>query len=267
MDELNKNQLILLTLLVSFVTSIATGIITTSLLQEAPPSVTQIINRVVERTIEQVVTNPETGEKVREVTVVVKEEDQVVEAISKNSPGVARITGDALVNGVNVFYGMGFLISKDGIVVSAKTDNINTASTYTAVFGDGARHTLRVAGVDDATNLVFFSVVNDAKAPLKTAPLILSSSELQLGQTVITLDGQEKNAVSIGRVTSVNRVSENNKVVTSIETDINVPPVIVGAPLINLTEEIVGIRTVLNPTGQIFIPINVIKEARSRAVN
>ena len=43
-DDLNKNQIILLTLLISFVTSIATGIITTSLLQEAPVEVTRNIN-------------------------------------------------------------------------------------------------------------------------------------------------------------------------------------------------------------------------------
>ena len=92
MEDLNKNQLILLTLLVSFVTSIATGIITVSLLQEAPPVVTQTINRVIERTIEQVVPESEGGGTVtREVTVVVTEEDQVIDAISKNAKSVVRV--------------------------------------------------------------------------------------------------------------------------------------------------------------------------------
>lgn len=54
--ELNKTQLILLTLLITFVVSIATGIITVSLMQQAPKSVPQTINNVIQRTIEKVTT-------------------------------------------------------------------------------------------------------------------------------------------------------------------------------------------------------------------
>jgi hypothetical protein len=56
--ELNKQQLILLTLLITFVVSIATGIITVSLMQQAPKSVPQTINNVIQRTIEKVTTVP-----------------------------------------------------------------------------------------------------------------------------------------------------------------------------------------------------------------
>lgn len=56
--DLNKKQLILLTLLVTFVVSIATGIITVSLMQQMPKSVPQTINNVIQKTIERVTVAP-----------------------------------------------------------------------------------------------------------------------------------------------------------------------------------------------------------------
>lgn len=54
-QDLNKSQLILLALLISFVTSIASAIATVSLMEQVPPPVTQTINRVIQNTIEKVV--------------------------------------------------------------------------------------------------------------------------------------------------------------------------------------------------------------------
>lgn len=54
--ELNKKQLVLLTLFITFVVSIATGIVTVSLMQQAPESVPQTVNNVIQRTIEKVTT-------------------------------------------------------------------------------------------------------------------------------------------------------------------------------------------------------------------
>jgi hypothetical protein len=55
-NELNKKQLVLLTLLITFVVSIATGIVTVSLMQQMPKSVPQTINNVIQKTIERVTT-------------------------------------------------------------------------------------------------------------------------------------------------------------------------------------------------------------------
>lgn len=56
LKELNKTQLVLLTLLITFVVSIATAIITVSLMKQMPTDIPQTINNVIERTIEKVTT-------------------------------------------------------------------------------------------------------------------------------------------------------------------------------------------------------------------
>src|SRR3989338_1891737 len=93
MEHLNKQQLILLALLVSFVTSIATGIITITLMDQAPPGVTQTINRVVEKTIERVITEPtkQAATVVTKETLVVKADDLIIDAIERNTGSVVRI--------------------------------------------------------------------------------------------------------------------------------------------------------------------------------
>jgi hypothetical protein len=64
--DLNKTQLILLTLLITFVVSIATGIVTVSLMQKMPKAVTQTINNVIQRTIEKVSTVPAPTNDIKE---------------------------------------------------------------------------------------------------------------------------------------------------------------------------------------------------------
>ncbi len=264
MNELNKNQLILLSLLVSFVTSIGTGIITTALLQDAPTGVTQVINRVVERTIEQVTPASNTGGTVikdKQVTVVVKEEDQVIGAISKNAKSIIRIKDNALVDGVQIFYGMGILVNKNGTVVSGSRDIANTATTYSAIFPDGSSYIMKYIGGEKG--IAVFKIAPEAGKPLTGEPAVLSSSVSQLGQTAITLDGTEKNVVSIGRITSITDTSEGAKDSGFIETDITSKAKTIGGPFLNLSGEIIGIRTSYNEGTQSFISASVVQKVLS----
>jgi len=115
--DLNKPQLILLAVLLSFVTSIATGITTVTLMQQAPSSFTAPINRVIQQTVEKI---QQVEGKTTIQTVIVKEEDLVVDAIAKNATAVFAVSKEALDangNNVEVSAGRGFAISADGIVV------------------------------------------------------------------------------------------------------------------------------------------------------
>jgi S1-C subfamily serine protease len=115
--DLNKSQLILLAILLSFVTSIATGITTVTLMQQAPDSFTAPVNRVIKQTVEKI---QQVEGKTITQTVVVKEEDLVVDAIAKNKSSVFSISKEytdetGKVNEAPI--GRGFVIAADGTLV------------------------------------------------------------------------------------------------------------------------------------------------------
>jgi len=91
--ELDKKQLVLLTLLITFVVSIATGIITVSLMNQMPKSVPQTINNVIQRTIERVTT-------VQVPAPVPKATDKISNSAedSKNNSALLFGNSDALVS-------------------------------------------------------------------------------------------------------------------------------------------------------------------------
>jgi len=118
MEDLGKQQMLLLTLLLSFVTSIATGIITVSLLNDAPVEVRQTINRVVERTVETVVPNdikPQDKTVTVRETVVVTEDEKIVEAVEKNKNSLVRIKRPS--DGAVI--AIGVVLTKEGLILTS----------------------------------------------------------------------------------------------------------------------------------------------------
>ena len=84
LNELNPTQIILLTLLISFVTSIATGIVTVSLVNQAPPVVTDTIHKVYEKTIEKIVPSEQKATVIENnKTIIVSDEDFVIMLLRK----------------------------------------------------------------------------------------------------------------------------------------------------------------------------------------
>jgi hypothetical protein len=112
-NDLNKSQLILLAVLLSFITSIATGITTVTLMQQAPEAVTVPVNRVIRQTVEKI---QQVEGKTTVQTVVVKEEDLVVDAIAKNKKAVFALSvGEGF---AEMAAGRAFAVSADGTVVT-----------------------------------------------------------------------------------------------------------------------------------------------------
>jgi len=216
MENLTKHQLILVALLISFVTSIATGIVTVSLMDQAPKGITQTINRVVERTVERVVTEPpKKGNTVVKETIVVKEEDKIIEAIEKNAKSMVRIyktdSSQSAENPLKSFVGLGIIISKDGDI-AADGAIVSPTSSYSAVLSDAKEYDVKPASSSPENKMIaFFKIVPKEKEELSVAPAILADSDtLKLGQTVISLGGKLRNSVSIGIITGFVESDDSN---------------------------------------------------------
>lgn len=244
-EHLSKSQIVLLTLLVSFVTSIATGIVTVALVEQAPPAIAQTVNRVVERTVEKVVPSSQGASVVTtEKTVVVKEADLIATAIAKTSPSIVRLyKQDKDVSGkdIEVFLGLGVVLGKGGLIVSESL-GVEGAGGAVVALGDGRRvwasfvskdvpsgtMTLQGATSTDAGPVTWQAIAVDATTPI-------------LGETVVAVAGKTASRISNGIVTAL--PNGEGESVPVVETSIGESDVMAGSPLINTNGELVGIST------------------------
>lgn len=257
MEDLTKQQLILLALLVSFVTSIATGIATVSLLDQAPPKVTQVINRVVERTVEQVV--PEQAASpaqvvTKEETVVVREDELITESIAAVSESVVRIFARR-----GNFLAMGFVINTTGLIATSG-ESIDERGEYEVVLSSGERVDAHAVFDNEESTVALLKL--DSTGDTKLVPVSVGGDQnIQLGYTALALTGETDNQVAMGIVARLDRPAVNQggveQPVTGIYTNIPQENVTLGAPLFNLFGEVIGMRT--RSTTSVFIPMSLIK--------
>lgn len=267
MEDLSKHQLILLVLLITFVTSIATGIITFTLLSEAPVEVTQQINRVVEKTIERVVTEPGKPEKIT-TTVVVNEEDRVLESIAKNEKSIVRLktTGS---DGSEIFAGLGLVVSADG-VIAADLRSYSSASSFKISFSNGKTYSSGKIFVDKENGFIFIKTdfpKTENPKPIFYPAVFGNSDGVKIGQTLVAISGRDSNAASIGRVFQLSFATDK-KTVTNILSDIKVSKSHFGSLVMNLTGEVIGLEA---PVGEAeteysFLPINFVRIATTKAL-
>jgi len=266
-EDLSKHQLILIVLLITFVTSIGTGIITFTLLSEAPVEVTQTINRVVEKTIERVVPAEGQPEKVV-TTVIVNEEDRILESIAKNEKSITRLK-TAGADGTEVVSGLGLVVSADGVIV-ADLRSYNAASLYSILFFDGKTYPSGEIFVDNKEGLVFIkpAVPKNENPKYTFYPAVFGNSEdLKIGQSLVAISGRDSNAASIGRIFQL-IFEDDKKTVKNILSDIKISKSHFGSPALNLSGEVIGLEA---PFSEIdseysYIPINAIKSATTKAL-
>ncbi|TSC86495.1 MAG: peptidase S1 and S6 chymotrypsin/Hap [Parcubacteria group bacterium Gr01-1014_8] len=247
-ERLNKSQIVLLTLLVSFVTSIATGIVTVSLMDQAPPSIAQTVNRVVERTVEKMVPSGQAASAAvtTEKTVVVKESDLIVRAVESISPSVVRLYATGLDapgdNDKEVFLGLGVIIAESGTIVTDAAVLPASGSVEIAL-STGTRIPVSFVSSDALSGIALLQgATSTAEGPVSWKAATLSADKPALGTSVIAISGRGATRIADGIITAL-PAAEAKDEEAILETSIPSSSIAYGSPLVNSSGEIEGIST------------------------
>lgn len=223
-EELSKSQLILLTILVNFVTSIATGILTVSLLDNSPAVVTQTINRVVERTIETVAAATPTSIIPKAPAPAPSNQDLVTAAI-----GAAAVRAVAIYSaetGTSTpAVGIGTYLPKTRAVATAAKESLPDEVLIEFTNGSYVAASLAHAG----NGIAIYGFADDAALPKLSSPILLAAGDLKLGQTALALGADGSAATGI-----VSRVSG-----TSVRTTL--PDIGIGSAAVDLSGNLIGL--------------------------
>lgn len=290
MNELNKSQLILLVLLVSFVTSMVTGIMTVALLSEgAGENPIQTIQRVIEKSTNQAPAAQNTE---------ISREDNIVSIVESVTPAVVSIVATKDVPVIEQYYtnpfgdffpdllvpqyrqkgtekkqigaGTGFFVTADGMVITNKHVVEDPAANYSVILKNGKSVGAKVLALDPVKDIAVL------KAEGKDYKFIElgDSSNLKVGQSVIAIGnalGEFQNTVSVGVISGLSRTitasggfSGPEVLAQVIQTDAAINPGNSGGPLLDLGGRAIGINSAVAQGAEnigFAIPISAVKKA------
>ena len=170
--------------------------------------------------------------------------------------------------------GSGFIISKDGLVLTNKHVVLDEEAEYTVLTNDGKKFSAKVLARDSFQDLAIIKIELGADNTVQNDfPVVKlgDSSKIEIGQTVIAIGnalGEFRNTVSVGVVSGLSRtiVASGGGLAETlddvIQTDAAINPGNSGGPLLNLRGEVIGINTAIVQDAQnigFTIPINQAK--------
>jgi len=238
-----------------------------------------------------------------EKTKVVKEESSIIDAVKKVNPSVVSITitenlpkieqyysnpnGGDFFNGSPFYFdvpdlrqngtekqvtgqGSGFVISKDGYIITNKHVVSNEKAEYTVLMNDGKKYSAKVVARDLVNDIAVIKIDAKDLQPVEFA----DSGAIEVGQVAIAIGnalGEYRNTVSAGVVSGLARSIVAGSVEDGgaerlnnlIQTDAAINPGNSGGPLLNSSGQVVGMNTAIatNAEGIGFaIPANEIKK-------
>ena len=165
--------------------------------------------------------------------------------------------------------GTGFIVSKDGLILTNKHVIAETSADYTVLTNDGKKFPAKVLARDPVQDIAILKIESKNSLPVIK---LGDSDSLQEGQTVIAIGnvlGEFRNSVSVGVISGLGRTITATgggfyeTIEDVIQTDAAINKGNSGGPLLNLKGEVIGINTAMAVGAEnvgFAIPINKAKK-------
>ena len=175
----------------------------------------------------------------------------------ENRPNIQEVGG-----------GTGFLITKEGLIVTNKHVVSDANAQYTVLTNDGKRYEAKVLSRDPVNDIALVKIEGRDFPTLKLG----DSSNLKIGQKVIAIGNslaQYRNTVTTGVVSGIGRTitagagTSTEQLEGVIQTDAAINPGNSGGPLLDIGGSVIGINTAIDSQGQLVgfaIPVNDVKK-------
>ncbi len=177
---------------------------------------------------------------------------------------------------IKVGGGSGFIVSKDGLVLTNRHVMEDTKADYTLVLHNGEKVKPKILGVDPIHDIAILQI-DPSTGSGQDFPFLEmgDSSKLDLGEQVIAIGnalGLFKNTVSLGIVSGLSREIQAQSELSDsaaklrglIQTDAAINPGNSGGPLIDMSGKVIGINAAMVFGAEnigFALPINNAKKA------
>lgn len=234
---------------------------------------------------------PQPPEKVR----VSVEESVIIDAVDHVSPSVVTVGITKTTRGQDMFefdpfdpftpfrkqqgqpqkleqdIGSGFIIDRDGLIVTNKHVVSDTDAKYRIITKDDKSFDVQKIYRDPTNDLAILKVNATGLQPIEMG----DSDKIKVGQLAIAIGtalGQFRQTVTVGVVSGVGRgitaggpfEGSAERLDNVIQTDAAINPGNSGGPLLNSAGQVVGVNVAVSAQGQnigFALPINVVKDA------
>jgi len=226
---------------------------------------------------------------------VLKEESVVIDVVEQVSPSVVTIgvkKTQTIIDPFSDFFdpfgvfeyqprqqekqieqdiGSGFIISKDGLVVTNKHVVADTEAEYKVINKEGKEYQVEKIFRDPAIDLAILKINGQNLAQIELG----NSNDLKVGQFVIAIGtalGEFRNTVTTGVISGLGRGvtagdpygTYTEQLENVIQTDAAINPGNSGGPLLNSIGQVIGVNVATTQGAEnigFAIPINIVKDA------